>query len=457
MQNIVIEPSDKRHSISISNPISMNDISVNNKRRKRFPRGKKQPFLSSVNRRNIQPPSEDEISVVSSVNSIDSISSAEQPMVHNNMPLPAPLHYPDGDDNSEFSSDDNMDGNAPDTNLDMLSNPTKKLNVPKDNDSDVTSVQSSVSSGPRVPMSMPPSMPSNINTSSLPQHPYRQDVPMGEEEYKRIQKEKQEYLYKLYRLEQKGIKSTKKLSMKHSIDDIKAEYENLVRNIDVESSIKFQRRVVMAMVSTLEFVNKRYDPFDLKLDGWSESVMDGVDEFDGTFERLHDKYKTKAQMAPEVELMMSLAGSAFMFHLTNSIFKSAMPNMSDILKQNPELMQNISTAMHKNADPNQSSPNDVHSMKGPSMPGGGGGGMGNMMGDMMSNMMNSMKDPDEEEKLNRMNSRSFGDSIGSMPMPSSGRFDDLGSVASSGDSDDEVKEMTIDSSKSGKKSVTLKL
>ena len=239
--------------------------------------------------------------------------------------------------------------------------------------------------------------------------------------------------------------------MKCTLDEIRAEYENLVRNIDVESSIKFQRRVIMALVSTMEFANKRYDPFDLKLDGWSESIMDGIDEFDGTFERLHDKYKTKAQMAPEVELMMSLAGSAFMFHLTNSIFKSAMPNMSDVLKQNPDLMQNISNAMMKNSDPEQSVPNDIHTMKSPPT--------NNSMGDMMSNMMNSMKDPAEQAKMNSMgasNNRSYADSVASFSMPSSERFEDLGSVAS-GDSDEEIKEMTIDQSKTGKKTVTLKL
>ena len=37
-----------------------------------------------------------------------------------------------------------------------------------------------------------------------------------------------------------------------------------------------------------------------------------------------------------------------MFHLTNSLFKSASPKLSDILKQNPDIMKNISEAAAKN-------------------------------------------------------------------------------------------------------------
>ena len=39
-----------------------------------------------------------------------------------------------------------------------------------------------------------------------------------------------------------------------------------------------------------------------------------------------------------------LAGSGFMFHLTNTMFKSALPGMGDIMKQNPELMKQFAQA-----------------------------------------------------------------------------------------------------------------
>jgi hypothetical protein len=38
--------------------------------------------------------------------------------------------------------------------------------------------------------------------------------------------------------------------------------------------------------------------------------------------------------------MMMLGGSAFMFYLTNTMFKSSIPGMGDIMQQNPDLMKN---------------------------------------------------------------------------------------------------------------------
>ena len=49
-------------------------------------------------------------------------------------------------------------------------------------------------------------------------------------------------------------------------------------------------------------------------------------------------------MAPEIKLLMMVGGSAFMFHLSNTLFKSKMPGLDEILKQNPDLMKNVQTA-----------------------------------------------------------------------------------------------------------------
>lgn len=41
-------------------------------------------------------------------------------------------------------------------------------------------------------------------------------------------------------------------------------------------------RVLMAVITGAEFVNKKFNPLSLKLiDGWSESMMDGIEEYVG--------------------------------------------------------------------------------------------------------------------------------------------------------------------------------
>jgi hypothetical protein len=52
-------------------------------------------------------------------------------------------------------------------------------------------------------------------------------------------------------------------------------------------------------------------------------------------------------VAPEVKLIMMVGGSAMMFHLTNSMFKAAMPDMNKVLKQNPDLVKNMMDAVQR--------------------------------------------------------------------------------------------------------------
>jgi hypothetical protein len=91
--------------------------------------------------------------------------------------------------------------------------------------------------------------------------------------------------------------------------------------------------------------------------------MENLDDYDDVFEELHNKYKTKVQMAPELKLVMMVGGSAMMFHLTNSMFKSAFPSMNQVVKQNPDLVKNMVEAISKTAP--QLSTDGRQEMRGP--------------------------------------------------------------------------------------------
>lgn len=166
--------------------------------------------------------------------------------------------------------------------------------------------------------------------------------------FEELQREKQEYLYRLERLEKQGYPTGKRFTMQSDYDEVKAEYEKVKRQRDTEKSIKFSRKMLMMFVSGVEFLNNKFDPFDIRLNGWSENVMENVTDYDEVFEELHDKYKEKVEMSPEIKLIMMVGGSAFMFHLTNTLLKSNMPSMGDILKENPELMKNFQQAAMNN-------------------------------------------------------------------------------------------------------------
>ena len=178
-------------------------------------------------------------------------------------------------------------------------------------------------------------------------------------------REKFKFLRKLEALEKKGVELSKKYSMDSPLQEMQGEYETIMEEKAKQNSVKFQGNMLMAMINGIEFLNGKFDPFDVKLDGWSEQVQENVTDYDDIFGELYEKYKSKASMAPELKLLFQLGGSAMMVHMTNTMFKSAMPGMDDILKQNPDLMRSFQNAA-------------VNSMAG-SSPGFSG---------FMSNMMN---------------------------------------------------------------------
>jgi|TARA_R110000772_G_scaffold16312_1_gene46502 hypothetical protein len=187
--------------------------------------------------------------------------------------------------------------------------------------------------------------------------------------FKTIDEEKADLVNKLGRLEKKGFTVNKRLNAYSPIDELRNEVKRITYSIDVDKSVKFARRMLIACTTGLEFMNKKYNPFEIQLDGWSENVMENVDDYDEVFEELYVKYRTKMHVAPEVKLIMMLGGSAMMFHLTNSMFKSVMPNMNDVIKQNPGLVQNMMSAVQntvpKSEQSSESSNTGKHEMQGP--------------------------------------------------------------------------------------------
>lgn len=157
-------------------------------------------------------------------------------------------------------------------------------------------------------------------------------------------KEKQEILYQLNRLARKGVRLPSTFTMDSDIGEMRAEYERLMRDYDIDRSVAFQRNMVMSVVTGVEYLNTVFNPVNAKLDGWSQSVHDDIDKYDDIFEELHQIYKGKAKIRPELRLLLSLAGSAIMFHLSNTLFKTNIPGLDQVLKQNPDIKNQIMTA-----------------------------------------------------------------------------------------------------------------
>jgi hypothetical protein len=166
-------------------------------------------------------------------------------------------------------------------------------------------------------------------------------------------KKKIDLINKLNRLETKGYTLSKHFSMDNTLEEIQLEYDRLVDAKNLEASIRFQRQCLMGVVTGAEFLNGKFNPFDWQLEGWSESVHENIEDYDEVFEELYDKYKGRGNMPPEAKLLMTLVGSGFMFHMSNSFFRQKMAGVgpADIFRQNPDLAKQFAAAAAQQAGP----------------------------------------------------------------------------------------------------------
>ena len=237
--------------------------------------------------------------------------------------------------------------------------------------------------------------------------------------------EKKEILYQFDRLRSKGVKVPYDFNMSSNIHEMRSSYERIKREKEIDAAVRFQRKMLMGFVTGCEFLNTRYNPFSVELDGWSEQVHESVDDYDDIFEELHDKYKDSgSNMAPELRLLISLGGSAFMFHLTKKMFSnSQLPKVEEVLQRNPELMKKFQEAsameyMRGSSGPSGpsgssgiSNPSGLFGSSGPAMPSFSrnkpdASSGGDLFG-MVSNLFNTTNNPttDVDDIINNVHSK----------------------------------------------------
>ena len=165
-----------------------------------------------------------------------------------------------------------------------------------------------------------------------------------------VERRKEELLAKLSRLEAKGYKPVKIFTFSNSLEEIENIYAKTLYQKKLDEAIKMQGKILIGVVGFIEKVNEKYNPFDLYLSGWSESVMTDLDSYDEVFEELYEKYKDQIDMGPEVKLLGMVVMSGVYFHFSKSVLESAessIPNIKKVLNDNPELKKQVINASAK--------------------------------------------------------------------------------------------------------------
>jgi hypothetical protein len=175
--------------------------------------------------------------------------------------------------------------------------------------------------------------------------------------------EKRKRAYDVYRklkeLEQNhSVKLTKTYYVTDDPDEMQVEFDFQKALRDKRNAVKLYKNFLMNSVYAVEFFNERYDPFDFKLKGWSESMQCSLDDYTEVFEELFEKYKDKGgKMAPEIKLLLMVASSAISFHISKTLCSSISGPGNEKGGQDNFIQSMLSNLM--NGGGKQSAPKEV--------------------------------------------------------------------------------------------------
>jgi len=169
----------------------------------------------------------------------------------------------------------------------------------------------------RRPSDRPSSGPRNV-VSRAPPVPQVSPEEMRRRREEEENKEKMQLLHKLYQYEQRGHRMANAYSMDSNIDELRFEVSKIRHEESAKHSVKWYKVFLMIVVSTVEALNTRFDPFGIRLKGWSKDMNEKKDDLDDCFHRLHEEYSSKSTIHPALELAFAFFGGAFMYHLQNA-------------------------------------------------------------------------------------------------------------------------------------------
>jgi len=139
------------------------------------------------------------------------------------------------------------------------------------------------------------------------------------------------------------IKHNYHFNMDSNYEEVEDVYESCMEDKRKKDSIKLQGWWFMTAINSLEYANSAFNPFDISLDGWSETVQEDLDSYEDIFAELYDKYKG-GKIAPELSLLLRIGFSAAVCNFTNKALSSATPGFNDVIRQSPELMRAFTSA-----------------------------------------------------------------------------------------------------------------
>ena len=133
-----------------------------------------------------------------------------------------------------------------------------------------------------------------------------------------IKQEKFVLLTRISSLSKKGVVARKKFKMEDPIDDIRFECYRMTREKNAQKAIKNMQQMLVSAATFVEFANMMFNPFNLKLQGFSKNMLLTVSDYDDSLEEIHHKWSGKTSIGPEIMVLFSFVTSAIFHHAGNT-------------------------------------------------------------------------------------------------------------------------------------------
>jgi len=138
----------------------------------------------------------------------------------------------------------------------------------------------------------------------------------------------------------KNVTLYQKFTIDSDPDIMEEEYKLHENKRKKENQVKFYKNILINVISGIEFLNDKYDPFDFKLKDWSRQVATDMDDYTEVLEELYDKHRNKmGKMSPEIKLLFMIVMSGVTYHISQALFGSA--GLGDAVKNNPNVLNKL--------------------------------------------------------------------------------------------------------------------
>ncbi|AYV85532.1 MAG: hypothetical protein Satyrvirus21_16 [Satyrvirus sp.] len=118
------------------------------------------------------------------------------------------------------------------------------------------------------------------------------------------------------------VKLSREFSPNDNCDEMEVEYEMQLK-LKKERTIMLYKSVLLNMIYGLEYLNNKYNYFNLKLDGWYKmftSMLYDDESFNEILGAIYDKYQnTSIEIDPRARLMLKVVMNALVCHVLNSV------------------------------------------------------------------------------------------------------------------------------------------